>query len=288
VLVRREDPREFDRRAGTFVSAYPTHPYCGILVSKLVADALARGQSEQAHTWAKWLFRELPGGNTVELTLMRLAEAEYAQPALARDIYHDVVARVRDRDAKLQARLGLAKVALALDRPAEAQQALGGFLREAPPDDPRLIWAFGQLARIYEADGQREQALATVEAFVSRFPGEPTVPAFQLKRGELLLQLRQWGPAREALEAARNAGEPAVAAWAHVRLGELHLARDNPQAAIEDYLGAAYVYPDSPPAGLGLQGAAQGYLGLKMPREARILLEKLATRPAVDPRRSPS
>lgn len=283
VLARRDDPGEFERRAGTFIATYPAHPHSGILTSKLVADALARGQGERAYAWTTWLVREQPGSEHVEDALVSLAEAEYGQPALARQVYRDVVARVRDRDARLRGRIGLARAALTLGRPVEAREALAGFLEEAAPHDGRLPWVYDQLIRVHEMEGRPDRVLATLETFVARFPDESSTPAKQLRRGELLLQERRWDAAQQALEAARDSGEPSVAPRAHLRLGEFLRARGDHEAAIEHYLGATYLYPDTSWAALGLQGAAQGYLILKMPREARIVLEKLTARSGLDP-----
>jgi tetratricopeptide (TPR) repeat protein len=245
-LVRKDDLREFERRAGTFVAAYPTHPYAGILMARMVADAIARGQVEIAYNWVKSLLQRQADEQYVEDALVRLAESDYKQPELAVRVYRDVIGRVRDRAARLRARLGLAQAALVLSRPSDAREALEGFLAEAPADDPRLPWV-------------------------------------ELRRGDILLNAQRWDAAREALEAARSSGLPTVAPEAHVRLGDLARARAEYDQAIEDYLGATYLYPATPWAALGLQGAARSYLDRRMTREGRILLEKLARRPGVDP-----
>ena len=76
---------------------------------------------------------------------------------------------------------------------------------------------------------------------------------------------------------------PAVAAPAHVYLGQLYLNRGEPEPALSEYLAAAYVYPDTSWAARGLQGAIQTYLARQMPREALALLKKLQGRPGLAP-----
>ena len=245
-LVRKDDLREFERRAGTFVAAYPTHPYTGILMTRMVADALARGQAEMAYAWVSGLLQRQAAEPYVEDALIRLAESDYAEPELALRIYQDVVARVDDRTARLRARFGMAQAAMALDRGSDSRVALEGFLMEAPADDPRVPWA-------------------------------------ELRRGEILLRAQRWDVAQEALEAARASGLPAAAPEAHIRLGDLHRARAEWDQAVEDYIGATYLYPATPWAALGLQGAARSYLDRRMTREAGVLLEKLVRRPGTDP-----
>jgi tetratricopeptide (TPR) repeat protein len=245
-LVRKDDPPEFERRAGTFVAAYPTHPYAGILMTRMVSDALNRGQAEMAYAWVRSLLERQADAQYIEDALIRLAETDYPQPELALRIYGDVVGRVDDRAARLRARLGLAQAALQLGRATDTREALEGFLTEAPADDPRVPWA-------------------------------------ELQRGLLLVSAQRWDEAQEALEAARASGLPDVAPEAHVRLGELHRARAEHDQAVEEYVGATYLYPTTAWAARGLQGAAKSYLDRKLGREARILLDKLVRRPGTDP-----
>ena len=118
---------------------------------------------------------------------------------------------------------------------------------------------------------------------LQRSPADPFAPAVQLARGELLVEERRWDAARQALEAARDRGEADVAAPAHFWLGEALRHGGDHEGAIEAYLGATYLYADTPWAARGLQGAAQSYVARRMPREATIVLRKLATLPGVEP-----
>ncbi len=283
VAARRRDDSAFRDRATAFVDRFPTHPYTGLLLYGLVRHALDRGDVDQANGWVRRLLRDHPTGEYVGDALFALAEAARERPALAREAYRELALRLKDTGSRADARLGLAEAAMALGAPPEAQAALEGFLAEAPPGDPRAPRAYALLIRAHEAQGQRDRVLAATQAFLTRFPRDPLAPAIQLTRGHLLLGERQWDVAQRALEAARDAGEPAVAAPAHVWLGELHRGRDNQEAAIAAYLGATYLYPETPWAARGLQGAAQSYISRQMPREAAILLRKLVTRPGVEP-----
>jgi tetratricopeptide (TPR) repeat protein len=171
---------------------------------------------------------------------------------------------------------------MALGAVAEAQQAAEGFLAESGGNDPRAPRAWALLIRALEAQGQRDRVIAATQTFLAQFPKDPLAPAIQLTRGHLLLAVRQWDAARLALEAARDSGEPTVAAAALVWLGELHRSRDEHEVAIAAYLGATYLYPDTSWAARGLQGAAQSYVARQMPRQAAILLRKLTGWPGID------
>jgi tetratricopeptide (TPR) repeat protein len=283
--VRRRDDQLFRERATGFVDRYPTHPYAALLLYGLARTALDGGEVDAVETWVKRLLHDQPTSEYVPDALTLLAEAAAQQrPALARQTYAEILARARDGGLRGDAWLGLAEAALALGDGLEAERALDGFLREAPADDPRGPRALALMIRAQDVQGRRDRAVAAADTFLARFPAHPLAPAIQLTRGHYLVIAQQWDAARQALEAARDTGEPAVAAPAHVYLGELHRARGEHEAAIAAYLGATYLYPESPPwAARGLQGAIQSYLARQMPREASILLKKLVTRPGVEP-----
>jgi tetratricopeptide (TPR) repeat protein len=98
----------------------------------------------------------------------------------------------------------------------------------------------------------------------------------------LLMAERRWHPAQQALELARDASDPAIAGQAHVRLGELFRAQGEHDAAVQEYLGAVYLYPGTRSGALGLQGAAQSYAQRQRLSDARIVLEKLAAHAGAD------
>ncbi len=282
---RRRDEPGVRERATAFVERYPAHPYTELLLYRLVIQAVDRRELERADAWVKRLLRDAPKSEYVRDALILLAQASARErPALARQAYGELLARVREGEIRGEAWLGLADAALALADTAETQRALEGFLNEAPADDPRAPRALALLVQAHEMQGQRDRVLAAAETFLARFPAHPLAPAMQLKRGHLLLIAQQWSAAQQALEAARDAGEPPVAASALYYLGELHRSRGELEAAVAAYLGATYVYPDTVPwAARGLQGAVQSYLARQMPREASILLKRLLSRPGLEP-----
>lgn len=283
VAVSRGDGDAFRQRATTFVDRYPTHPYSAVLLYGLVGVAVDRGDLDEADGWARRLLKEQPKSEYVADALLRLADGARARPPLARQAYKELLSRVGEGEALAAARIGLAEVTLGLGDAAEALSAVEGFLRDAAPGDPRTPRAYALLVQAHEAQAQRDGAIRATEAFLARFPRDPLAPSIHLRRGYLLLVEHRWEPAQQALEAAVDTGDAAVAAPAHVWLGELHRLRGEHEGAIAAYLGATYLYPDTPWAARGLQGAAQSYMGRQMPREAAILLKKLAARPGVEP-----
>jgi tetratricopeptide (TPR) repeat protein len=280
----QRDAVAFRERATGFVDRYPSHEYAELLLYRLVGQAVERREPEQAESWTRRLARDKPASDLITDAWLLVAEASGRdRPALARQAYAELLARVRDPETRSMAWLGLAEAADALRDVPETQRALEGFLAEAPPAHPRAAEALLLLMRAYDSQGQRDRTLAMTDAFLARYPQHAQVPDVQLRRGYLLLITQQWDAARQALEVAREGGESPVAAPAHVYLGQLHLNRGEGDAALSEYLAAAYVYPDTSWAARGLQGAIQAYLARQMPREALALLKKLQARPGLDP-----
>jgi tetratricopeptide (TPR) repeat protein len=74
-------------------------------------------------------------------------------------------------------------------------------LLKAYPDYPRNDQVLYQLARAYETTGQREQALATLDTIVLRYPQSRDVAEVQFRRGELLFSNGRYADAQHAYEA---------------------------------------------------------------------------------------
>jgi tetratricopeptide (TPR) repeat protein len=280
--LQRGDRELFRERATSFLDRFPRYAAAPAVLYGLVATALERGDAAEGQSWTQRLLREHPGSEYGTDALLRLA-ASGSRPDVARQAYRDLLQRpATPGDVRADAWLGLAETALAARDPGEAQRGAEGFLRDASAD-PRAPRAYAILARAQEEQGQKDGALQTLDAFLARFPQDPAAPAFQLSRGQLLLDGRRADEAARALEAAREAADPAVAAAAQFWLGEALRTRGDMEAATSAYLTATYVYPDSSWAARGLQGAALAYVSRQMPREAGIVLRKLAARPGTDP-----
>jgi tetratricopeptide (TPR) repeat protein len=78
---------------------------------------------------------------------------------------------------------------------------LYGTLLKAYPDYPRNDQVLYQLARAYETTGQSEQALATLDMIVARYPQSRDIAEVQFRRGELLFSNRHYADAQHAYEA---------------------------------------------------------------------------------------
>jgi TolA-binding protein len=280
---RRGDAVGFRDQATAFVDRYPFHAAGPVLAYALVITHLDQGQVEVAHGWIQRLARDHPTSPYVNDALLRLATAAGpGRPAVARQAYRDLLARQPAPEVRADAWVGLVEAAVALGDHADAARSAETFAREAGAD-ARAPRVQGLLIRAYQAQGRRDLALRAGEAFLARFPTDPAAPGVHLTLGQLLLEERRADAAQKALTAARDQGEPAVAAQAQFWLGEALRARGDHDGALAAYLGAVYLYPETPWAAQGLKGAAQSYLARSQAREAGIVLRKLAGAPGADP-----
>lgn len=284
VAVKKGDRDAFRERGTTFVDRYPRHPAAPAVLYGLAAAALDRKDLAEGQAWVQRLLREPAAADLGTHALLRLAAAAEAQTRsdVAREAYRDLLTRSTTPEIRTDAWFGLAESALAARDGAEAQRAAEGFLREVPSGDPRAVQAHLTLVRALEAQGQRDRAVAAIESFLREFPKDAATPTLELRRGQLLAEAKRWDAAQQAFEGARRADDPALAAEAEFWLGEALRARGQHEAALGAYLAATYAYPDSPWAARGLQGAAQAFVARQMPRDAAIVLRKLAGRPGVD------
>src|SRR2546430_10470191 len=71
-------------------------------------------------------------------------------------------------------------------------------LLQAYPDYARNDQVLYQLARAYETTGQPEQALATLDRIVQKYPRTPQMDGVQFRRGELLFSAKRYADAEKA------------------------------------------------------------------------------------------
>jgi tetratricopeptide (TPR) repeat protein len=88
---------------------------------------------------------------------------------------------------------------------AEAIRLYGSLLK-AYPNYPRNDQVLYQLARAYETTGQSDQALATLDTIVARYPQSRDIAEVQFRRGELLFSNRRYADAQRAYEGVLERG----------------------------------------------------------------------------------
>jgi len=284
VSVQKGDRDVFRERGTSFVDRFPRHPAAPAILYGLMVAALDRNDAVEAQAWTQRLLREYAASDYGTDALIRLTQTAASRPDVTRQAYRDLLARTTPADVRADAWLGLASTSLTAGDAAEAQRAAEGFLKDAPAGDPRAVQAQLILVQAFQSQGQADRALTAMDTFLRQYPKDAATPTLELNRGHLLADARRFDLAQQAFEVARRADDPAVAAEAEFRLGEVFRARGDYPGALSHYLSATYAYGDQAVwAAQGLQGAAQAYVARQMPREAAIVLRKLAARPGVDP-----
>lgn len=177
-------------------------------------------------------------------------------------------------------RLAFAEAQVETGKPAEARKALEDFLAAAPAD-ARAPQALVILARARDAAGDRAAALEAYDRAAQGGAGPSWSREAVLGHARLLTQEKRWGEARTALERLLKTAEPAVAGEAAVALGETYEGEGQHLAAVEYYMTAAYVAPDSPAGRRALLAAGKSFAALKQPDAAATVYKKLLDQPNV-------
>jgi TolA-binding protein len=163
---------------------------------------------------------------------------------------------------------------------AEAQARLQEFI-DTSPRDPELPRALILLGRAHEAGGDGAAALEVYRRVGREYPAYEGAALLGSARVQLLAS--NWAEARPLLERAVAAGDAPVAVEATYRLGEGLRAAGRFQEAVESYMTAAYVAPDTLLARRALLGAGQAFTALKQADSAIIVYKKLLAAKGVEP-----
>ena len=98
------------------------------------------------------------------------------------------------------------KEASAIDAGGAEAIELYTSLLKAYPDYPRNDQVLYQLARAYETTGQPENALATLDQVVERYPELVQMDEVDFRRGEILFSSKRYGDAEKAYQRALDKG----------------------------------------------------------------------------------
>jgi TolA-binding protein len=202
---------------------------------------------------------------------------------LAREMYQILGARYPSSAGRQAGRVIYAEALLRTSSAADARRELEAFVASAPAGDPRRARALSLLAESQEATGDRAAAAQSYARFATENPTGKDSPSALLAAGRLLQADGRWDQARPLLERAMRDGDAAVTAEAAYRTGEGLRAADRQDEAVEAYMTAAYVAPDSAWARRALLGAGRSFAALKQNDAAAIVYRKLLASAALEP-----
>jgi tetratricopeptide (TPR) repeat protein len=269
--------REFAKPGEAALAAVPKGPGGADRASELLY-ALT-GVAIEARDWraamasARRIATDYPTQDAGDDALERVASAAAGARAWPVALEADTLLRQRYPQSPFIAgsRVRMAEALLETGRAGEARAEIDRAAADAP-NDPRVNMV---LARVREGAGDRNGALEAY-AKASRDGSGPewTAPAL-LGHARLLAQEKRWDQARGVLERLLKSDEAPVAAEAAYGIGDTYKGENDPLAAAEYYLTAAYVAPTTPSGRRGLLEAGRAFASLKQNDSAEIACRKL-------------
>jgi Tetratricopeptide repeat. len=115
------------------------------------------------------------------------------------------------------------------------------------------------------------------------YPSAEGIERAAFSQGRLLQSEGKWDAARPLLQKGLDAEDPAAAAEAAYRLGEGHRAAGQHEEAVQAFMTAVYLAPDSPWGRKALLGAGQSLASLRQNDSAVIVYRKLVAAKDAEP-----
>jgi TolA-binding protein len=282
VLWNQGKAEDFKRFAQVILARPADPAITPNVLAASAAVAAGEGRWTDARALAMRVVKEFPTSEAAPaaLSLVAAAAGRGGQWQLASETFQLLTERYPGYKTGRETRLDYAEVLYRTGALAEARSKLQEFV-DSSPKDPELPRALLLLGRTSEAGGDNAAALDLYKRV------ERDYPAFQgaalLGNARVLLAASNWDEARPLLERAMAAGDAAVVCEAAYRTGEGLRAAGRHQQAIDAYMTAAYVAPDTPLARRALLGAGQSFTALKQSDSAVIVYKKLLAGKAVEP-----
>ena len=246
------------------------------------ALAADEGRWKDARTLAMRAVNEFPTSDAAPaaLSLMGTAAGRSGEWLLVSESFQLLTGRYPGYKTGREARLAYAEALYRTGALAEAQARLQEIV-DATPTDPELPRVLMLLGHTHEARGAGAPALDVYKRMEREYPALEG-PAL-LGHGRVLLLAGNLDEALPLLERAVAVGDAGLAVEAAYRLGEGLRGAGRHQLAVDSYMTAAYIAPDTPLARRALLGAGQSFTALKEPDSAIIVYKKLLAGKGVEP-----
>ncbi len=228
------------------------------------------------------LANEFPPYGAAALAHVGAAAGADRQWRLAREMYETLSTRYPNHPDGLAGRLVFGEAFLRTGAPADARRELEAFVKTSP-GDPRMPRALILLAEAQEAAGNRAAAVELYKRVDRDYPISTEEGMILLRAARLLQADGRWGEARGFLERALGQSDIRLVTEAAYRLGEGLRAAGQNEEAVEAYMTAAYVAPDSIWARRALLAAGQSFAALRQTDSAVIVYKKLLAASGVEP-----
>ncbi len=274
------------KRLGSAILARPDDPRVTPLVLLgMTAAAADEKRWPEAREMASRLQARFPQSEAASAALAEVGATAAAdgQWPLTREMYEALVRKSPEHPGIAAGRLGFGEALLRTGAPADGRRELEAFTKATPPTDPRMPRALLLLAQANEAAGNRAAAVDLYARVERDYPNHKEQGTVLLNSARLLQADGKWPAARTQLERAMDQSDVQVVTEAAYRLGEGLRAAGQNEDAVEAYMTAAYLGPDSSWGRRALLGAGQSLVSLKQPESAAIVYKKLLGASGVEP-----
>jgi TolA-binding protein len=266
----------FKTAATSLLGAAPRSREAPAILYALTGLAADAKDWTAALTTAKRLVSEFPDDARADDGLERVGAA--AANERAWPVAYEAYALLRQKYPKSpfveDSRVAFAESQVETGRAAEGRATLEQFFA-ASPTDARAARARITLGRSRELTGDRAGALTAYTEAARAVPPAQWSRDTQLGYARLLTQARRFDEAKGLLEPLIKGAPAPVAAEGAVALGETYQGQGDEAAAIEYFMTAAYVAPDTPAGRRGLLSAARAFAALKQPEAAATVYRRL-------------
>jgi len=238
----------------------------------------------QARELALRLATDFPGYAALPAVLGRLGAtaARGAQWRLAREMYELAADRYPGSPPDPEGRMYFAEALVHTGALPEAQRSLRAFVESAPAQaTPARVLLL--LAEVHQVLGDWTGALEAYARLRRDHPSSAGSPQVLLAHARALLESGQGEEARPLLREAVDRGDSRVALEAAYRMAGTLREQGEHEPAVEWYMTAAYLAPDSQWGRYALLGAARSLGALKQADSAAHLYRKLLASDSVEP-----
>jgi tetratricopeptide (TPR) repeat protein len=284
VAFRRGDLAAFKTAANTALAASPPASSGAPLLYALTGMAVEAKDWPGAMAAARRLVTDFPDDERGDDALERVGAG--AAGALVWPVVHEAYSLLQQHYPRSPfvdgSRLALGEAQIEVGRTEEGRKTLEQFFAGGTTD-PRAGRARLKLARAREMTGDRAGALEAYTAAARVVPPPDWNNDMQLGYARLLTQARRYDEVRKLLEPLIKASPPPAAAEGALALGEALQGQGDQAAAIEYFMSAAYIAPDTLPGRRGLLAAGRAFAALKQRDSALTVYRKLLAQRDVPP-----
>ena len=268
--------QEFRQPALAELAAAPKGRGAPRLLYVLTGLAVEQKDWSGALGFARRLGNESPNDEAADDAFERIgaAAAQVRLWPVAYEAYGELRQRYPKSPFADAAVVTLAEAQLETGRADAARQALERFLT-SPPADMKLGRAWLLLARARATARDRVGALDAYARAAKEGRGPEWGKPETLAYARLLAEDKRASEARGILSEFLRRADGADAADAAYALGETYQGEGDFPAAVEYFMTAAYVAPESAPGRRALLGAAESLVALKQPDSAAVVYKKL-------------